>query len=417
MPSTVEAPFGNALVSIDPLTGSVSDPIPLGTSPRQGAIALSGNGRYLYLGLTNLASIARIDLAPATPLIERIPMESGTNESTDSAAEIEVLDGDGTSILVASGASRLHVIDGMVPRGPRTNRVANNIERTATPGVFFGFDGNITTYLLRVTATGVEIVRGDYDLMPGLFLNGIEGAGDRILSGGGHLVDSTDFELITTLPVHGIGCVDALHRRAYIVNGNTLRSFDSDTGEPVGSFPVQPAPGGGVWGFSCHRWGTDGIAILGNDGSIQIGRWSLVLPALADSNADGIPDDWATAFFGTIEIDPAGDGDADGVPDALEYLFATSPIAAGASPLSSALESAGDDRFIVLRFPRRAGLPPDAYHIQTSDDATAWVTAPGATQSVLSTATVDGVSVENVEARIPMTSPARGFARIQWQQP
>jgi uncharacterized repeat protein (TIGR01451 family) len=420
MPSSVEAPFGNSLVSIDPLTGVVSDPIPLGASPRQGAIALSSNGRYLYLGLSNLASIARIDLAPATPLIERIPMESAVNESTDSAAEIEVLDGDGTSILVASGASRLHVIDGLVPRGPRTNRVANNIERTATPGVYFGFDSGITSYpasLLRITTTGVEMIRGVDKLMPGIFLNGIEGAGDRILSGGGHLVDSTDFELITTLPVHGIGCVDSLHRRAYILNGNMLRSFDSDTGEPVGSFPIQSAPGGGVWGFSCHRWGTDGIAILGNDGRIQIGRWSLVLPALADSNADGIPDDWATAFFGTIEIDPAGDGDADGVPDALEYLFATSPIAAGASPLSSALESAGDDKFIVLRFPRRAGLPPDAYHIQISDSATAWVTAPGATQSVLSTATVDGVSVENVEARIPMPSPARGFARIQWQQP
>ncbi len=47
LPATVAPPLGKSVVSIDPVTGIVSDPIPLLASPTMACMALSANGRYL----------------------------------------------------------------------------------------------------------------------------------------------------------------------------------------------------------------------------------------------------------------------------------------------------------------------------------------------------------------------------------
>ena len=418
IPSTVEVPFGNSVVSIDPLTGLVADPIPLDASPSEGAIALSGNGRYLYVGLSGIASVSRIDLWQAPPVVERIPLAVGSSSTTVSANDIEVLDGDGTSIVVASAPDRsVQVIDGSISRPTRASSMANNIERTATPGIFFGYDAAYRCTRLSVTETGVQVIQTVSDLMAGgAYSYHVRGAGDRILTDGGKLVNSGNLSMIASLPVYGTECLDGEHHRAYIVTGNALYVFDSDTGQATGTFPL-PAPASGDWALSCVRWGIDGIAILGNDGKIYVGRWSGVIPAATDGNSDGISDAWAAAHFGTTVVNPGGDGDGDGLPDAMEYLFATSPVAAGASPLRFSLESADGTRTILLRFPRRAGLDPGSYCFELSGNFGTWLVAPGATETVLSTATVNGVEVEQVEARVPMAWPDRGFARIKWLHP
>ncbi len=414
IPSTVEVPFGNSVVSIDPLTGLVADPIPLDASPNEGAIALSGNGRYLYVGLSGIASVSRIDLSQTPPVVERIP-------TTSAAQDIEVLDGEGTSILVASTTDRsVQVIDGIISRPSSVSGVANNIERTATPGIFFGYDSATTASRcsrLSVTETGVQVIQSVNQLMDGgTYSSHVSGGGDRIVSDGGKLVDSGNLSMVATLPVWGTECLDGTHHRAYIVTGNSLYAFDSNTGQATGTFPL-PAPASEDWALSCVRWGIDGIAILGSDGKIYVGRWSGVIPAATDGNSDGISDAWAAALFGTIVVNPGGDGDGDGLPDAMEYLFATSPVTAGASPLRFSLEAADGTRTILLRFPRRAGLVPGSYCFELSENFGTWLVAPGATETVLSTTTVNGVEVEQVEARIPMAWPDRGFARIKWLHP
>jgi hypothetical protein len=44
-----------------------------------------------------------------------------------------------------------------------------------------------------------------------------------------------------------------------------------------------------------------------------------------DSNGDGIPNAWALQHFGTINIDPNGDPDGDGMSNRQEYLAGTDP--------------------------------------------------------------------------------------------
>ncbi|MCW1923452.1 DUF11 domain-containing protein [Luteolibacter arcticus] len=416
----MEAPFRNSVVSINPLNGLVSDPIPLDAPPFEGSIALSGNGRYLYVGLEGTSSFARIDLSQATPVAIRIPF-SVRSSSGQLVRDFEVLDGDGTSVLLVTSNQALQVIDDQTPRPVDTSIYeVGDIERTATPGIFFGHDGYTGTYSgsrVAVTATGVEVIHSMNDFLSGgSYAVQISSAGDRMLSDGGHLFDAGTMSMIATLPVYGAECLDGEHNRAYIVNGNALHSFDSDTGEAKGSFSL-PVTTSGDWALTCLRWGIDGIAILGEDGKVFVGRWSGIIPEDTDGNADGISDAWAAAQFGTTLVDPEGDGDGDGLADAFEYLFATSPVTAGANPLKPSVEAVQDARSILLRFPRRAGVSPDSYRYQLSEDASGWFDVPSATETVLSTATVDGVTVEQVQVRIPTAWPDRGFARIKWLHP
>ena len=51
----------------------------------------------------------------------------------------------------------------------------------------------------------------------------------------------------------------------------------------------------------------------------------LVTAAFADSNGNGIPDDWEMQHFGYLSVDPGGDPDHDGLTNKAEYLAGTDP--------------------------------------------------------------------------------------------
>ena len=53
LPGTVDAPLGRSLVSINPTNGLMSDPIAINANPVGKCMALSANGRYLYVGLSD----------------------------------------------------------------------------------------------------------------------------------------------------------------------------------------------------------------------------------------------------------------------------------------------------------------------------------------------------------------------------
>lgn len=54
-------PDSNSIVTIDPETGSISEPVFVGTNPV--ALAISDDGRYLYVGLDGEAAVRRVNLA------------------------------------------------------------------------------------------------------------------------------------------------------------------------------------------------------------------------------------------------------------------------------------------------------------------------------------------------------------------
>jgi hypothetical protein len=400
--------LNQTVVSINPLTGVISEPIAIGGMPKQRCMALSVNGRYLYVGLGDSPQVHRLDLASGNTAV-RIPVSLNPWGNPDYAEDIEVLDGDGTSFLVGtySGAA---VFDGSVRRSNYVTGPILHLERVGTPdfftGAYFG-----TLHRLSVTASGVTIMQSVSGLLPSG--SEIRGDGNLLLASSGHLINSSNLTLKSYVETNGSPCLDLQHQRAYLVNGDALLGFDTVTALPAGNFAL-PGAHWGDWAQTCVRWGLDGFAILGHDGKLYVLRWSSTIPASTDSDADGLSDAWEAAYFNSLNVDPAGDEDGDGIRDFLEYLFVTSPVEATESPIQVSASGSGNQRVIRIVFPRRAGLSPQPYRFVFSADLTQWATLENVAQNVLGGQEVGGVQVETIEAIIPATNVA-GFVRFEWK--
>lgn len=409
----------NSLVAINPIDGLTSDPILLNESTVERSIAISPNGRYLYIGLYNSAEVCRVDLSSTPPTTTRIPLGKNPSGERMCAQDFEVLDGDGTSFLMTGTFDHAAVVfDGSVPRPNRTAKYSvSRIERTATPNLFVGYNndaqwpaitGDLTK--LSVTASGVSIIQSDSNIIRSYYAE-LRGKGDLLLSSSGALVDSGAFALKANLGLSGTPCLDVENGRAYLLNGAVLYGFDTLTGGQTGTFALP------VSGSPCARWGLDGFAVAGYDGRVYIARWSATIPFDKDQNGDLISDQWAATYFGTLNVDSSADPDGDGIPNALEYLFGTSPIQSNANPMQVSTTTDNGETIIHIIFPRRVGLAPEAYGFETSAGLQQWDAAQGVTETVLSTQTVDGVQVDTVDAAIPSPAPDHGFARLKWLGP
>jgi sugar lactone lactonase YvrE len=413
-PSSVPPPLGGALVSIDPATGLMSDPIPLVGSPQASCIALSRNSRYLYVGASDQPAVARVDLSASAYSATRLWLGVFSTYG-NVPKDIEVLDGDGTSFITTAteGAA---VYDGEVRRPQATSfYTATRIERGASPGQFVAFGTGTSSNpvsLLTVTASGVSVTRTVNDVIRG---NEIRTAGNIIFSSGGQLADATTFALRASVGGYAQPVVDALNGRAYHIFGTEIRAYDTSNGARTGTFYV-PTGRSDDWATTALRWGADGFAIAGA-GNVYLARWSAVDRSNADDNGDGVADLWQIEHFGTTNVDLAADPDRDGIANVLEYFFGSQPLQANANPLQFRIEPAGGSRVIHLIYPRRASIPAAHYRYEVSADLQQWNPAETVTETVLGTHTIGGVQYQMIDAAIPALEDARSFARLKWLGP
>ncbi|MFL6515837.1 MAG: hypothetical protein ACJ8M1_12530 [Chthoniobacterales bacterium] len=418
IPNTVDPPLGRSIVSIDPKTGLVSDPFPMKANPFENSIALSGNGRYLYVGLTDSPEVIRVDLTTSPYTSVRIPLGLSQWGDNNYAEDIEVLDGDGTSFIIAGADDHsAAVYDGSVRRTNRSGiYTVDRVERTATAGTFVGYDNYSSGFevsRLPVTASGVTISQSNSSVISGYYAD-ISGSADLLLSSTGKLVDSSSLTLKSSFGIAGRPCADAANGRAYLVNGNTLRAFDTSSAAALGSLAL-PVIATGDWAGSLIRWGLDGFAIAGGDGNVYIARWSSAIPSDKDSNNDFVSDQWEATYFGTFNVSPGADPDRDGIANAWEYLFGTSPTQSNGSPVQTTRKIDNGQANIHLVFPRRAGLAPQTYGYETSTNLQQWNPASGVIETVVATQTLNGIQFDTIDAAIPAPLPNVGFARLKWR--
>jgi hypothetical protein len=96
VPSTSGAPYGNSVVSVDPATGAIGTPIPVGSEPDK--LAISSDGTTLWVGLDGASAIRRVNLTTGVagmqfslgdnvgtydfpPFVHAIAVVPGTNDS------------------------------------------------------------------------------------------------------------------------------------------------------------------------------------------------------------------------------------------------------------------------------------------------------------------------------------------------
>lgn len=424
IPSRQGVPLSKSVVSIDPASGAISKPIPLGANPKENLIALSGNGRYLYVALSEIPYLCRVDLEASPPAVVKVPLVVNEEGDHGFAEDLEVLEGDGKSVLVSVHGSYENtvVIDDLTPRPMgnvrhRTDRIAP----TATPDVFIGLNsqGFSENGLSRLQVTPQGLTPLSYSPLFFGAPQHVLADGDLLFTTNARLVNSTTLNLeMSWEGKYATPCLDRAHDRAYMVEDNEVLSFDIVTGLTGPSLTLPrppPSSPSSNWALSCTRWGPDGMAILDDDGKLYILRWSEIGRAGSDEDDDGVPDSWENLHFSGLGADLEADGDGDGIPGAIEYFFGTSPSSPSGNPLKSWITGLPGAAALVLEFPRRNGLA-NSYRIQTSTDLLQWTETTSVVETIIASEVREGVPLELVRAEVAMPEGSR-FARIKWRDP
>lgn len=146
-----------------------------------------------------------------------------------------------------------------------------------------------------------------------------------------------------------------------------LRLFISSL-SPAG----QSTPGGtGIGGVGAYpRWATKENAAFYDPPKIDL---EGVVLSEADTDADGLPDDWENFWFGDLKAEAAGDPDGDGATNLAEWRAGTHPTEATSTFRVLEVQWA-DGGVGSVRFTFAAGR---AYSIETTTDFAVWTTWAG----------------------------------------
>jgi hypothetical protein len=115
VPGSAGAPYGNSIVSVDPATGALGTPILVGSEPDK--LALTADGRYLWVGLDGAAAVRKVDLVAGTAGLQfSIPGFVANNYYVPVLA-LAALPGATDSVIVATSTNIPAIYDAGTPRG------------------------------------------------------------------------------------------------------------------------------------------------------------------------------------------------------------------------------------------------------------------------------------------------------------
>ncbi|MBS1854762.1 MAG: choice-of-anchor D domain-containing protein [Acidobacteria bacterium] len=297
VPSSV-AKYGNSVVSIDPLTGAVGQPIFVGAEP--GKVVIADDGSYLYVALTGAAAVRRVDLAAQKADLQ-FPLGSDSSFGATYVDDMDVMPGAPHTIAVSRkyiGVSPRHagvaIYDDGVMR-PNTTKVhtgSDRIEFSSLPTTIYGFNNETTEFgfrILTVDANGVKETQNFAGSAIGGFGADMRYNGGRMYATSGAILNPDigallgKFSLSGT--VSGLAPDQALGRTFFVLSGQnaSIAAFDNSTFLSLGSIPIPGLTVNATADDVMVRWGDDGLAVR-SPGGVFILRSAMVNPPAISSD-------------------------------------------------------------------------------------------------------------------------------------
>jgi fibronectin type III domain protein len=293
---------GNSLVWIDPYSGAVGPAVPVGPEP--GLLALSDPRRYLYVALDGSGSVRRFDLAAAGPdpgAGLEFSLGQDVSGGRFSVIDMKGVPGAPDSVAVVRVHSRefptdpeVLVFDGGLARQFSVSQSypSHSIAFSKRPDLLYGLEDNGRSSALRrmiLDPTGVMLRELKPEPIPGRSVGMVLDEG-RIYTPSGYMVDPEARQVVGQIPglpeppadrrwfdPPALVAADSSVGRVFYLTDDggsyTLRAFDEQTLQPLGTLPVD-----GVQGIPTRliRWSADGLAIRTSDGQVLLIRTSLV---------------------------------------------------------------------------------------------------------------------------------------------
>ncbi len=241
VPSNAGVPFGNHLVEIDPVDGTIGASVFVGSEPT--AFAASPDAAVGYVGLNGAGAVRRIDLSTMTAGLQfTLPSDSGSTF----AQEIRVVPGAPESVAVSRRISfytGVAIFDSGIQRATTTssNTSSNSIAFAAQPDVLIGYNNETTGFTLqdiRVTPSGASVARSVSNVISGFGVR-IKSSGNIIYSTAGRTVDATTLQLIGTFSANGPFAIDATYGFvAYSGGSGLITLFDRESFVPFRTIQI-----------------------------------------------------------------------------------------------------------------------------------------------------------------------------------
>ena len=240
------------IAAMDPETGKAVSAVSVGTGSAT-AMAISGDGHYLYVGFDRKAAVCRVDLTSFAPDMRFEVGPPGT-----SVMDLKVLPGRPGSIAV-SWTSAVSIYD---------NGVKRPVEFThGFPSVTFGNDAS-TLYgeegTMKLDSNGVTGVLNTITCCVLWTCGGIQYANGRLYCRSGVIYDA-DWKQVGSFGEGGDFAVDPKQNRIlyFVRSASGLRAFNLTDQLPYGVLPILKGVRFDPYRVAkVIRWGTNGVAFL-----------------------------------------------------------------------------------------------------------------------------------------------------------
>ncbi len=264
---------GNSIVIIDPVTATAGPSIFIGSEPNK--LAISDDGKYLYVALDGAAGVRRLNLRTMAPE----PLFSVGNDSFSGAFyvdDMEVRPGCSDDIAISRrnrGFSPRHEGVGLYSNGQLRQKTtpdhtgSNVIDFCNQASRLYGYNNETTEFGFRrmsVDDTGLAVLDVTSNVISGFGTDFTCDAG-LVYARGGAILDPRTRSLVGTFTGTGGGLVrpDSTVGRTFFLSGSSssgpyrLLAYDQERFLSLGGVDIPNVTGVAT---SLIRWGLDGIA-------------------------------------------------------------------------------------------------------------------------------------------------------------
>jgi hypothetical protein len=326
VPSTATGITSNSVVAINPETGAVGTPVPVGSQPT--VMAETSDGNYLYVSLTGSNSLAKFNLLTQS-MTATIPVSYQT--ASTPVTTLAAMPGTDNTLAVgiSNGWGNFGIFDVNGSTGAFRSNVSGIYAGVnpvfASPTELYAYDSQTSGaefYRYSVDASGLTLIDGTTLDGMGGFSEGFQGTDNLIYGNAGGIINpnTTPPSQIQTLPTvdfyaqgisdSGVAVVaDPSLQKDFLMLENTagtweygLVRYDLTSYLPE-SYIVMPSAASGVESqWTMLRFGQDGIALLSND---SFGQTPPILQLLLLRGPFVAPQELSTSTAATLSSSSA----------------------------------------------------------------------------------------------------------------
>ena len=275
--------YGNHLIVIDPKAGAIVNSVFAGSEPNK--LAMTNDGRYLYVGVDGAASVKRFVLASLTSDIS-ISLGIG-NDGPYIAEDIAPIPGRPNVVAVSrrdTCCSPRHegvvLFDNGIQLSNATsaNSETNEIEAGDDGTSLYGYNNETSGFQFRqlyIDSNGVYIASSQPNTF-GAYSLKIRYSAGRVYASNGKIVEASTGTPVGAFAVSGFAdgiAIDKRNSRVLFVIGSSLKAFRTETFQPIGTINLPSSVGTPA---QLTRWGRRGFAYRTTDGKLALAESLLV---------------------------------------------------------------------------------------------------------------------------------------------